>query len=87
MTTSSQRIIVHFYAGYKGEERPQSILMEGQKYPVEILSRKRCLDQNTGKHYEVFLCRAAGKKARITRDETGEYDVSFPGDTLALPKK
>ena len=88
MTYASQKITVHFYAGYKGEETPRSVIFGDQVYPVEeILSRKRCLEKDSRRHYEVFVCRVAGKTVKIRRDETGECELSPSGDILVPPKK
>lgn len=53
---------VKFYSGYKAQETPASIIINGTEYPIEkILSRKRVCDQKTGKISEIFECRI-GKK-------------------------
>jgi hypothetical protein len=83
-----EKIIVHFYAGYKGEETPMSLSIGGQEYPVEeVLSRKRLLDKDSGRRSEVFVCRVAGKTVKIRKDETGECELSPSGDILAPPQK
>jgi len=83
-----EKIIVRFYAGYKGEETPRSILAGGQEYLVEhVLSRRKCLEKVSGKGYEVFVCRVAGKTVRIRKLETGECELSPAGDFLSPLKK
>lgn len=88
MTGVSKKVIVHFYAGYKGEETPQSLIIDGRVFQVEkVLSRKRCLERNSGRHYELFVCRAAGKTVKIRKDESGECEISLPGVFSLPPKK
>jgi hypothetical protein len=83
-----EKIIVRFYAGYKGEETPRSILAGGREYMVEdIFSRRKCLEKVSGKSYEVFVCRVAGKTVRIRKLETGECELSPAGDFLSRLKK
>jgi len=88
MTGVSKKIIVHFYAGYKGEETPRSISMGDKVYPVEkVLSRKRYLEKDSGRHYELFVCRVAGKTVKIRKDESGECEMSPAGGFLLPPEK
>jgi hypothetical protein len=83
-----EKIIVKFYAGYKGEETPRSILVGGQEYLVEkILLRRRGLEKVSGKGYELFVCRVAGKTVKIRKLETGECELSPTGDFLSPLKK
>lgn len=84
----AEKIIVRFYSGYKGDETPRSLLVGGQEYAVEkVLSRKRCIEKDSGRPYELFVCQVAGKTVKIRRDETGECEISPAGDFLAPPKK
>jgi hypothetical protein len=57
---------VEFYSGYRGQETPTSIIIQGTEYPIdEIISRKRISDQKTGDVSETFECRSGRKHFRI----------------------
>ncbi len=84
----AEKIIVCFYSGYKGDETPRSLLVGGQEYAVEkVLSRKRCLEKDSGRHYELFVCRVSGKTVKIRREETGECELTSSAGIFSLPKK
>ncbi len=84
----TEKIIVQFYAGYKGEETPKSIAVGDQIYPIdEVLSRKRFQDKDSGKRYEVFVCRVAGKTVKIRRDDTGECELIPSADDFPFSPK
>jgi hypothetical protein len=88
MTHTREKITVQFYSGYKGEETPRSFIVGGREYVVEeVISRKRCLDKDSGKHYELFVCRVAGKTVTIRKSESGECEILPSGDVLLPPKK
>jgi hypothetical protein len=88
MTPAREKIIVYFYAGYKEEETPRSLMVGDKVYAVEkVLSRKRCLEKDSERRYELFVCQVAGKTVKIRRDETGECEISPAGDFLAPAKK
>jgi len=84
----TEKIIVQFYAGYKGEETPMSITVGDRVYPVdEVLSRKRFQDKDSGKRYELFVCQVGGKTVKIRRDEAGECELSPSADGFPFPPK
>ena len=88
MTGVSKKVIVHFYSGYKGEETPQSLIIDSRVFQVEkVLSRKRCQEKDSGRHYELFVCRVAGKTVKIRKDESGECEMSPAAGFLLPPEK
>lgn len=49
MRGQARKVKVKFYSGYKGEETPRSVLIEGQEFVISrILERKKILDPKTG---------------------------------------
>lgn len=71
---------VLFYSGHKEAETPRAIVMGGQEHPIEeVLERKRIQDRNSGKTFDLFICRIAGKRVKIKRDESGHCEISPPG--------
>ena len=88
MFLASQKISVRFYSGYKGEETPRSYLVGDAEYAVEkVLSRKRCQDKDSGRQYELFVCRVGGKTVKIRRDETGECELVSSADGFPFSPK
>jgi hypothetical protein len=84
----AEKIIVRFYSGYKGDETPRSLLVGSQEYAVEkVISRKRCLEKDSGRRYELFVCRVSGKTVKIRRQETGECELTSSIDIFPLSKK
>ena len=70
---------LRFYSGYKGEEIPRAVVIGKREFKIQdVISRKRVLDQTTGKMSEVFQCRMEGEAVRIIRFESGEWEISFP---------
>ncbi len=73
MSRRRMMITVRFYSGYRGEETPRVLVILGREYPVEtLISKRRCTDKGTGKSFEIFKCRVAGKIVVIQKDESGE---------------
>ena len=84
----TEKIVVQFYAGYKGEETPRSITVGDRTYSIdEVLSRKRFQDKDSGQRYELFVCRVSGNTVKIRRDETGECELIPSADGFAFSPK
>ncbi len=67
-----------FYSGYKGEEIPKSIVIGNREFIIEeIISRKRVLDQKSGRRFEVYKCKMDGEIVKITVFESGKWEISF----------
>jgi hypothetical protein len=87
MTDTREKITVQFYSGYKGEETPRSLIVGGREYAVEeVISRKRGLDKDSEENYELFVCRVAGKKVTIRKNESGEWEIR-PREGFFRPSK
>jgi len=72
------RFELRFYSGYKGKEIPRAVVIGTREFKIEeIVSRKRVLDQTTGKKLEIFQCRMEGKRVKIIHFESGEWEISF----------
>jgi len=70
---------LRFYSGYKGDEIPRAVVIDNREFKIqEVVSRRRVLDQMTGRRSEVFHCRMDGEKVKIIRFESGEWEISFP---------
>ena len=73
---------VRFYAGYKGEEIPRSVVIGSREFKIdEILSRKRVLDQKSGRRMEIYRCQMEGEIVEIAKFESGEWSLSFSEKT------
>jgi hypothetical protein len=73
------RFELRFYSGYKGKEIPRAVVIGKREFKIEeIVSRKRVLDQRTGKKLEIFQCRMEGKRVKIIYFESGKWEISFP---------
>lgn len=71
-----------FYSGYKGEEAPKAVIIGNREFNIEeIISRKRVLDKNSGKRFEVYKCKMEGEIVKITVFESGEWEISFSEET------
>jgi hypothetical protein len=69
---------VRFYAGYKGEEVPRSVVVGSREFKIdEVLSRKRVLDRKSGRRMEIFRCKMEGERVEIVKFESGEWSLSF----------
>jgi len=69
---------LQFYSGYKGDETPKAVIIGTRKLNIkEIISRKRVLDKKTGKRSEVFMCKMEGEIVKITKPESGEWEIFF----------
>jgi len=67
-----------FYSGYKGKEVPKSVVIGSREFIIEeIISRKRVLDQKSGRRFEVYKCKMEGEMVEITVFESGEWEISF----------
>jgi len=75
MPEAGEKIRVSFYSGYKGEETPRALFMEGQEYPIEeILERRRIEDRASGQTFDLYVCKVAGKAVKIKIDRSGHCE-------------
>ena len=66
MRSDFQEVQVECYAGYKGEETPRALVLDGKRLEVAgVLSRKRALDPADGKVREIWLCRLEDGRAVV----------------------
>jgi hypothetical protein len=73
------RFELRFYSGYKGKEIPRAVVIGKREFKIEkIISRKRVLDQKTGRISEVFQCRMEEEIVKVIHFESGEWEISFP---------
>jgi hypothetical protein len=69
---------VKFYSGHKGDETPRSVVMGEREFWIEkIIERKRILEKESGRRYEIFVCQMEGEIVQIERYESGEWGISF----------
>jgi hypothetical protein len=67
-----------FYSGYKGKEIPKAVVIGNREFNIEeIISRKRVLDQKSGRRFEVYKCKMEGDIVEIKVYESGEWEISF----------
>jgi hypothetical protein len=71
---------VECYAGYRGEETPRAVVIDGKRFEVvAVLSRARTLDASTGLVRRTWRCRLDdGRTATIELLEDGAWRISFP---------
>jgi hypothetical protein len=69
---------IECYSGYKGEETPRAVILEGRRLEVRgILSRERALDAATGLTRDIWRCRLDdGRNVTIELSEAGIWRVS-----------
>jgi hypothetical protein len=75
MSPLFEEVNVESYAGYKGEETPRAVVLEGKRFEVvSILSRKRALDSAGGGMRDIWLCRLEnGRALTVERLESGNW--------------
>jgi len=67
-----------FYSGYRGKEIPKAVAIGNREFSIEeIISRKRVLDQKSGRRFEVYKCKMEGEIVEIKVYESGEWEISF----------
>jgi len=73
-----EEVKVESYAGYKGEETPRAVVLDGKRFVIaSILSRNRVLDSDSGRVREVWRCRLEdGRTMIVERLESGTWRVS-----------
>ena len=73
-----EEVKVESYAGYKGEETPRAVVLDGKRFVIaSILSRNRVLDSDSGRVREVWRCRREdGRTVIVERLESGTWRVS-----------
>jgi len=75
---TAHKVVIEFYAGYRGEEEPHRVILHNRRLPIEkIWARKRVLDSGTGRVSEEFHCLIDGREAELTISESGEQVVTF----------
>lgn len=69
---------VDCYAGYKGEETPRAVVLDGTRFEVaSVLSRKKVLDRDSGRMGEVWRCRLHdGRTVIVERLESDTWRIS-----------
>jgi len=79
LTAQRQPVKVKFYSGYKAEETPRAVCIEGEESPIEkILSRKRTFNSGSKKMTESFEVMIEGKTFRLEETEQGDWILSTP---------
>ncbi len=69
---------VDCYAGYKGEETPRAVVLDGTRFEVaSVLSRKKVVDRDSGRMREVWRCRLHdGRTVIVERLESDTWRIS-----------
>jgi len=73
-----KEVKVESYAGYKGEETPRAVILDGTRCEVaSVISRERALDRDSGRMRDVWKCRLEdGRTVTVERLERGSWRVS-----------
>jgi hypothetical protein len=67
---------VIFYSGYRADESPREILIEGERFRVEeVIERKR--ERRNRRIYDVFFCRVEGLIVCLERPEGGSWKIKI----------
>lgn len=83
-SADSRKVEVRFYSGYKGEETPRALVVDGREHPIErVLTRMRGLSEGTRTSFEIFRVRIAGRTVGIKRTESGETEL-LPASDLSF---
>jgi len=79
MSPLFEEVNVESYAGYKGEETPRAVVLEGKRFEVvSILSRKRALDSAGGGIRDIWRCRLDdGRAVTVELLENSAWRVSL----------
>ncbi|MBD3413030.1 MAG: hypothetical protein GF421_01190 [Candidatus Aminicenantes bacterium] len=65
---------VTFYSGYRGEETPRSIVIEGQEWEVKrIIKREMVMNSRSGERMRRFVCETRGCTYLVLVPESGEH--------------
>lgn len=71
-------IEIKTHSGYKGEERPKSIIIDGEEHLVESVVRKEVIeDFKTRERRTIFWCEVNREFFKITHRASGEWEVAF----------
>ena len=66
------------YAGYKGEERPLSLVSGGIEWKIDkIKSQKRIEDKDTGLRCDEFVCQIGNETVLIRILFSGGWTLTF----------
>jgi hypothetical protein len=77
-------IAVRYHSGYRGDETPRSLLADGREYAVEeVVSRQRGLDAASGRVFDIFRIRVAGRTVLVKRTEA-EGSAILPSSDLSF---
>ena len=78
MSSVFEGVTVESYAGYKGEETPRAVVLDGKRFEVaSVLFRKRALDSAGGGMREIWRCRLEdGRTVIVERLESGSWRAS-----------
>jgi len=70
-----EQVSVECYAGYRGEETPRAVFLEGRRFEVVcVLSRHRAIDVTGGRVREAWRCRLEdGRDVVVDRLESGTW--------------
>jgi hypothetical protein len=76
--STSFKVVVGFHAGYKGNEKPRKITMDGEELAVEhVLERRRIRDHKTGQLHEEFTCVVNKRLAKLSIYPEGQHYLTF----------
>jgi len=80
MSRTFAPVSVECYAGYRGEEAPRAVVIDGKRFEVvAVLSRERILDASTGLVRRTWRCRLDdGRTATVEHFRSGAWRISFP---------
>jgi hypothetical protein len=64
------------YSGYRADESPREILIEGERFRVEeVIERRR--ERRGRRIYDVFFCRSEGLIVCLERPEGGSWKIKI----------
>lgn len=71
-------IEIKTYSGFKGEERPKAVIIDGIEHRVENIVRKEVLEDCASRERRtVFWCEVNRAFFKITHRASGEWEVAF----------
>ncbi len=69
-------IEVKSYSGHKGEERPRSLIIDGEEYLIEgILRREIVEDYWTKERKSIFWCFFGNRMFKVTLYPSGRWEA------------
>lgn len=73
------------YAGYQGDERPRSLVIDGEEHFIrDVIRKERFEDFETRQRRTVFWCEVNDRLVKVIRLSARDWQVAFPSMSTAV---